>query len=286
VREIADDVLVSTEYHGANVGCVVTYEGAVLVDAPIVPSEAKAWRRSIEEQTGAELAYIFITDGHANHVVGSSYFGARPIINERAYRGIARFTPTMRERVLDAFRDWAPEIVEELADFQVTPPEITFDYDLVLFRGGRTLRMLRLGGHTPASSVMFVQDAGVLFAGDLVVTNVPPFVGQGDSAEWLQALSRIRALGPETIVPGHGPVGGADLVEGVEIFLTRLREGVASLMSEGRSKAEVATRMLYMLDEFDIEERWRKRTERSFRTSVARVYEEMRPEESQTEPEE
>jgi hypothetical protein len=44
--------------------------------------------------------------------------------------------------------------------------------------------------------------------------------------------------------------------------------------------------MLYLLDEFKIEERWRKRTERSFRMSVARVYEEMRPDERRTEPEE
>ena len=286
MREIANDVFVSTAYYGANVGCVLTYEGAVLVDAPIVPSEAKAWRREIEQQTGAELAYIFITDSHANHAIGDSYFGAKPIANERAYRSMARFTPTMRERVLDAFRDWAPAIADELSGFEVKPPEITFDHDLTLYRGGRTLRMMRLGGHTPASSVLFVEDARVLFAGDLLVSDVPPFAGQGDSAEWLRALAKVRALAPLTIVPGHGPVGGVEIVDALESFLQRLREGVAALMNEGRSKAEVATRMLYLLDEYRIEERWRKRTERSFRTSVAKVYEEMRPEETQLVPEE
>jgi cyclase len=145
---------------------------------------------------------------------------------------------------------------------------------------------MRMGGHTPASSTLFVEDARVLFAGDLVVSGMPPFAGQGDSAEWLQALARVRALAPVTIVPGHGPVGGMEIVDALESFLQRLREGVATLMGEGRSKAEVATRMLYLLDEYRIEERWRKRTERSFRTSVAKVYEEMRPEETQLEPEE
>jgi cyclase len=285
VVEIGEDILVGTAYYGANVGCVLTYDGAVLVDAPIIPSESRAWREALEEQTGAELAYMFITDSHPNHAIGSGFFGAPTIANERAYRGMARFTPTMRERVLDTFRDWAPDIAAELADFQVAPPEITFDHDLTLYRGGREMQIVRLGGHTPASSVLFVADARVLFAGDLIVNNVPPFIGQGDSLEWLRGLRQVRELQPRVIVPGHGPVAGIEVVDRLERFLLRLRDGVTSLTNEGRSKAEVATRMLYMLDEFEIEERWRKRTERSFRASVARVYEEMRPE-TRVEPEE
>jgi cyclase len=286
MQEVAPDILVGTEFYGANVGCVLTYDGAVLVDAPIIPSEADLWRKQLEEQTGAEFVYIFLTDSHPSHAIGNSHFDAAPIANERAYRAMARFTPTMRERVLDTFRDWAPDIAEQLADFQVTPPEITFDQDLTLYRGGRTMRITRLGGHTPATSVLFVEDAGVLFAGDLIVNGMPPFVGQGASAEWLVALDRVRQMAPRVIVPGHGPVGDMQLVDRLYDFLTRLRSGVSALVNEGRSKAEVATRMLYMLDEFPVEERWRRRTERSFRTSVARVYEEMRPEEARTEPEE
>ncbi|MGQ9552867.1 MAG: MBL fold metallo-hydrolase [Anaerolineae bacterium] len=285
IIEVGDDVLVGTGYYGANVGCILTYDGAVLVDAPIIPSEGKAWRQAVEEQMGAELIYMFITDSHPNHAIGNGIFNVPCIANERAYRSMARFTPTMRERVLDMFRDWAPEIATELADFQVASPEITFDYDLTIYRGGRVFQMLRLGGHTPASSVLFVQDARVLFAGDLIVNGLPPFVGQGDSLEWLQALQRMREMQPRSIVPGHGPVAGIEIVDKLEGFLLRLRSGVASLANEGRSKAEVATRMLYLLDEFDIEERWRKRIEKSFRASIARVYEEMSPE-IRAEPEE
>ena len=278
MREVAEDVLVGDVYHGANVGCVLTHEGAVFVDAPIVPSEARSWRRALEDATGAEFVYAFATDNHPNHVVGNAHLGAPPIANERAYRGMARFTPTMRERVLDLFRDWAPEIAEELADFEVVPPEVTFDEDLTLYKGDRTLRMIRLGGHTPATSVLFVEEERVLFTGDIVVEGIAPFIGQGSLGEWMLALARIRQLEPLVVVPGHGVVGDLGLVESMEGFLSRLREGVVSLINEGRSRAETATRMLYLLEEFEVEGRWQRRVERSFRTSVTRVYEEMRAE--------
>ncbi|NPV06498.1 MAG: MBL fold metallo-hydrolase [Anaerolineae bacterium] len=287
MREIAEDVYVADEYYGANVGCVLTYEGSVLVDAPIVPSEAESWAEQLREVGGTDIRYLFLTDNHPNHAIGSARFDAPSIANERAFRGLDRFTPTMRERVLDAFRDWAPHVVEELADFEVVPPEITFDQDLTLYKGGRTLRMLRLGGHSPPSSAMLVEDAGVLFAGDVVVNEMPPFIGQGNSSDWLSALKAIRGLAPRLIVPGHGPVGGMELVDRQEDFLLRLREGVSELLAEGRSRAETATRMLHLLDEFEVDERWRKRTERAFRTSVGRVYEELRrrrmPEDEQEE---
>jgi cyclase len=236
---------------------------------------------------GADVRYVFLTDSHPNHALGAGQFGAPSVANERAFRGLDRFTPTMRERVLDSFRDWAPEYVDELSDFEVVPPEITFDQDLVLYKGGRVLRMLRLGGHSPAASVMLVEEEGVLFAGDLVTNGDPPNIGQGNSTEWLAALRSIRELGPKLIVPGHGPVGDMSLVDRQERFLLRLREGVSELIAEGRSRAETATRMLYLLDEFEVDERWRKRTERSFRTSVGRVYEELKRQRTQeAEPEE
>ncbi len=276
MRQIAEDILVGDEFYGANVGCVVTSEGAVLIDAPIVPSEAKAWRSQVMEYTEAELVYAFVTDSHPTHAIGAIHFDLPVIANERAYRGLDRFTPTMRERVLDIFRDWAPEVVAELTDFEVLPPEITFDQDLTLHKGERTLRFLRMGGHMPATSVLFVEEDRVLFAGDLVTNGYPPYVGQGNSGEWLEAVERIRELQPRLIVPGHGRVCGLEAVDRLEDYLLRLRQGVLELAAEGRSRAETATRMLPLLDEFEVEDRWRKRAERSFRTSVGRVYEEMK----------
>jgi len=277
MQEVAEDVLVETEYHGCNVGCVVTYEGAVLVDAPIVPSQGKAWRERLRDLMGAEFLYIFHTHGHPTHCIGNSQFAdAAPIANELAYRNMVRFTPTRRQRVLDMLANYTPELAQELEGFEVVGPEITFDEGLVLYKGDRVLRMMRVGGHTPASSVLFVEDVKVLFAGDVVVTDRPPTLEQESSEEWLAGLRRIRELAPSVIVPGHGAVCGLEAVDQVENFLLRVREGVQSLLEEGRSRAETATRMLPLLNEFDIEERWRKRTERSFRSTVGRVYEEMK----------
>ncbi|MCP4751090.1 MAG: hypothetical protein GY866_09365, partial [Proteobacteria bacterium] len=57
-------ILVETEYVGANVACISTERGLVLMDSPFLPRDARDWKRKIQEQTGRDIAYIVNTDHH------------------------------------------------------------------------------------------------------------------------------------------------------------------------------------------------------------------------------
>jgi glyoxylase-like metal-dependent hydrolase (beta-lactamase superfamily II) len=39
------------------------------------------------------------------------------------------------------------------------------------------------------------------------------FIGDADLEHWESALEAIRGLGAKLVVPGHGPVGGAELLD-------------------------------------------------------------------------
>ena len=61
IREIAPDVFVETEYHGANVAFIVSGEGVILVDAPMLPKQARHWLKEIQKRTGEPVRYIINT---------------------------------------------------------------------------------------------------------------------------------------------------------------------------------------------------------------------------------
>ncbi|MGD9147246.1 MAG: hypothetical protein PVI80_16885, partial [Anaerolineae bacterium] len=86
IREIAPNIFVETEYHGANVAFVVSGEGVILIDSPMLPHEAHHWRAEIEKRTGEEIVYIINTDHHRAHVIGNQYFPTGAVIaHERAW---------------------------------------------------------------------------------------------------------------------------------------------------------------------------------------------------------
>ena len=82
-------------------------------------------------------------------------------------------------------------------------------------RDGQTIRMpgvaisvVATPGHAPDHVAFFLEDGRELFTGDAVLgrgTSVidPP---EGDLAQYLRSLHRMRDLAPRTIRPGHGPV--------------------------------------------------------------------------------
>jgi glyoxylase-like metal-dependent hydrolase (beta-lactamase superfamily II) len=71
--------------------------------------------------------------------------------------------------------------------------------------GGLKLRLIDVSGaHSPEDIMLFVEDDGVLLAGDLYFSGRLPFVGQADSKAWLAALDRIEPLSPKMVIPGHG----------------------------------------------------------------------------------
>jgi glyoxylase-like metal-dependent hydrolase (beta-lactamase superfamily II) len=78
----------------------------------------------------------------------------------------------------------------------------------VLRAGGVSLTAVHTPGHTSDHMVFFEPSVGALFSGDAVVGRGTTFIDppEGDLAQYLRSLERMRGLGARTIYPGHGPV--------------------------------------------------------------------------------
>jgi glyoxylase-like metal-dependent hydrolase (beta-lactamase superfamily II) len=73
--------------------------------------------------------------------------------------------------------------------------------------GAGSLRVVHTPGHSRDHVCLHWQEAGVVFAGDLVagegfIVIDPP---DGNMRAYLDSLARIRDLEPEQVLPGHGP---------------------------------------------------------------------------------
>ena len=104
--------------------------------------------------------------------------------------------------------------------------------------GGLSFRITHVGpAHAPDDLVMEVVEDRVLFAGDLLFRGRVPFVGDADTARWLEALDRLIARPPAVLVPGHGPASTEPLAD---LALTRdylryLRETMGNAVRELKS---------------------------------------------------
>jgi cyclase len=281
IREIVPNIFVETEYHGANVAFIVTGEGVILIDSPMLPKEAAHWRAEIKKRTDEEILYIINTDHHRAHVIGNQYFPTAAVIaHELAWKEMKSYGDSFRSRLLNMYRDRMPEAAEVWQeDLKITLPEVTFSGRTVLYHGDREIHLIPVGGHTPATTVVYFPQERLLFAGDVVVTNRPPFLSQGNTKEWLEALTFLRKLEYDILIPGHGELTGQEATENMSDYLRKVRRKVRSAYRSGLPKADTARSLSYLVRDWPIPPFEKPKADRRFKSGLGRVWNEIRAEE-------
>lgn len=274
LQEIADRVYIELDYEGANVGCVLTDEGAVVVDTPMIPEEAKHWAETVAQLTDTVL-FVFNTDHHRAHILGNQHFDAPILSHEAAWKEMANYKDTFIDRTKNLFKK-RQDVQKQFDRVKIIKPELCFTGRLIMQKGGRELHFIHLGGHTPATSGLYLPDEKILFTGDLIVVDEHPALGQCDSEEWLSRLRWLRRQKYEQLVPGHGPLCNVEASEPVSEYIRAMRSKVRSQYKSGRTKAEAAVVISQMLDFFPYRSGEKSIIEKRIRAGVSRVYDEMK----------
>lgn len=274
MQEIAPGVYVKLDYDGANVGCILTDVGAIVVDTPLIPAEGKDWATRVAK-VADKVLYVFNTDHHRAHIMGNQYFDAPVVAHEVAWREMSNYKDTFIERTKNIFKK-QPKIAAQFDRVLIKKPQVTFTGRLVLKKGGREVHFVYLGGHTPATSGVWLPDERILFTGDVVVVGEHPSLGQSLSKEWLEVLTRLRKMSLTQMVPGHGPLCNVEATAPVSEYIRAMRSKVRSQYRSGRTKSEAAVVINQMIDYFPFRPGDKSFVEKRIRAGVSRVYDEMK----------
>ena len=98
------------------------------------------------------------------------------------------------------------------------------------------------------------------------------------SRQWLEALTYLRKLRYDVLVPGHGELCGKEATERMSQFLRLVRRRVRSAYHVGLPKAETSRSLRHLIHEWPIPPFERPKADRRFKSSLNRVWNEMRDE--------
>jgi glyoxylase-like metal-dependent hydrolase (beta-lactamase superfamily II) len=205
--EIGDRVFTCHfDFLDQQIGAVLGGDDVLLVDTRASPAHARVIVDELRSLTRNPVSVVVDTHWHWDHSFGNSVF--RPA----AIWGHVRAAERLRRDGAAAARDVAaelPAIAADLAQVEIDPPEHTFEDRATLRLGDRVVELSYHGrGHTDGDIAIFVPDARVLFAGDLIENGAPPSFDDSFPMDWPATVEGLRPLGTGAVVPGHGKVGG------------------------------------------------------------------------------
>ena len=221
---VTERVFVAKGYSISNIIYVVTETGVVAIDTG---ESVLAARRSLEEfrkHCDLPITYIIYTHFHGDHIRGAQAIcgEATRIIAHRSLPdelASVRLLLPYRTRVDSLQFGLTLERRQRAVSHGKSgrngyiPPNILFDSEYRFEEGGVCFEVHHAPGESRDHAIVWLPEERIAFSADLFYDSFPmlsnPMKPDRPVQSWANSLDRIRALGPEHLVPSHGvPLSG------------------------------------------------------------------------------
>jgi cyclase len=236
--EVADGVFAYVQPDGSwwinNTGFLVGDREVVAIDASSTERRTRALLEAIRGVTPRPVQTLVNTHHHGDHTNGNCLFTDAVVVGHRNCREGVRSQAIGGLQPVFGDVDWG--------ELTIRPPSLVFDDRLDLYVDDRLVELHFIGtpAHTTGDVVAWLPQERVMFAGDLVFNGGTPFVLMGSVDGALEALETLRGFGAQTIVPGHGPVCGPEVIDDVRGYLDLVRGLAARAHDAGLTPLEAA----------------------------------------------
>jgi len=224
-----------------NVGIIVGSRATLVVDTGLGPKNGQTVLREMHKLSTNADVYVVSTHFHPEHALGESAFPASAhLIRARTQQqDIDEFGLTLARQ----FAARSAATADLLKDAAYRTADIVFDKEHVVDLGGVRVRLMALGPtHTRGDTVAWVEGDRILFAGDIVMNKrFLAFASPYASVKtWLADFEVLDALKPARVVPSHGAMGDASLIDQQRTVLKAIQERAIVLRREGKSADDTA----------------------------------------------
>jgi len=218
--------------NNATFGVVVTPEGVVLIDAGASWQGAADIDALIDTITDQPVKVVINTGGQDHRWFGNGYWQAQgaQIITSSDARA------DQEDRFDEQMQRLTFFLKEAAAGTEATYADTIFEHEYTLTLGGVEMQIIHPGAaHTAGDSFVWLPEAQVVFAGDIVFTErmlgVQP---HSNVKDWIESFEAMVDLQPQWVIPGHGHAGDLALAtRDTYDYLVNLRTRMGALIEEG-----------------------------------------------------
>ncbi len=277
MEEIAPHVYVEADYALVTVGAILSSEGWVCIDTPPLPRDAKHWRATLQGISDQPIRYVINTDHHRDRVLGNAWFDAPVVAHQAAAEQMLNLGGSFIAQAAEELSANDNELVQ-IASLKVVPPQISYEKAITLHCGKHRIELVNKPSATRGNTWVILKEEKVVFTGDSIVVDRHPYVMDGVSKEWLDALRllRLERYSEWKVVIGRGEVTNNTASEPLAEYLRVARRRIKSLCHAGRPRSDVGQLVPEFLEMFPYPGFQREQTQRRVKAGLEAIYEEIR----------
>jgi cyclase len=232
MQEIASNVYIEDQFHGVTLGVIVTPRGLIQIDAPPSSEDARSWRAALMNLGGGMERVLVNLDAHPDRTLGARAMDCIVIAHEKT-AGTFRTRPnTFKAQGEETGADW--ESIPGLGSVRWVPPEISFLTQMTLHWGSAPILLEHHAGPSNGSIWVHMPEEKIVFIGDTVLKNQPPFFAGSNLTDWTTSLNLLLspAFKGYTIISGRGGVVTTNIIKTQLDFIKHIHDKLEKITAK------------------------------------------------------
>jgi glyoxylase-like metal-dependent hydrolase (beta-lactamase superfamily II) len=252
MREIAPKIHIEDQYLGVTLGVITTTRGLIQVDAPPLLEDGRSWRASLLNLGGGAERLLINLDAHPDRTLGTRSMECMVIVQEKTAQVFRNRPTAFKPQADDTGADW--ETVPSLGNIRWMIPEITFSHQMEIHWGEKPVLLENHAGPSVGAIWVAIPDEKVVFVGDAVVLNQPPFLAGSDIPAWVESLKILLspAYRGYLIVAGRGGVATGDDIRFQLNFLNTVQSKLEKMASKKSVSVALDNLLTSLLTDFKV----------------------------------
>lgn len=273
MQEISPNVFIDHNALGLITGLVRTEEGTVLIDWLVRPDESKPWKGSVAKFGSGDARFLITLDTNYDRQLSAK--GSNSVIIAQAN---ALLPPKTRQNVTKVQEELTG--INDAHEVMVTssrclPPEITFTNNLKISIGGMEIQLESHSGSNNAGIWAILPKEKVIFVGDTVLVDQPPFLAYSNLENWIADIDLLisRTFRAYQIVSSRSGIVNIDQVRAMGRMLRVIQRYLSPLAEKKAEFDEFLAVIPKIMKRFDVSPVAREQYYNRLRWGLATYYE-------------
>jgi len=242
MQSIAPGIYYENTYPGVTLGAVIMPRGTLMIDAPLRAEDARTWKSVLLTQSRGTHRLLVNLDGHTDRALGVRHIDCTLIAQENVLQAFENRTSVFKGQTTGSSAEW--ENYPEVSGTRWSLPSITFSDRMELHWGDGVETIIEHHpGPSYGASWVIIPSEKVVFIGDAILLNQPPFLSMSDLPSWIDSISELRSprYRNYNIISGRGGPISIEYVRAQHEQLKSLHKSLESLAEKGASPVETGS---------------------------------------------
>ena len=249
MKEIADHIYVETSFPGVTLGAISWQHGLIMIDTPFRMEDARSWRSALVNFSMGGDRLLVLLDANYDRTMGVRFFESTVVGHERLASAFRSRPVNPKAQGSENGAEW--ELNGNLPNVRWIPPDIEVSEDLSIHWDDSPLVLQARPGSSNNALWATLPGEGVVFVGDAVLINQPPFLDNADIPLWVESLEALLQPPIEDylVVSGRGGLVAAEQISEQIAFLRRAENELGELAAANEPVNKVETLVEPLLGE-------------------------------------